>query len=306
MHDQRHIGLALGQTWITHWNSTDLQSIIAEAEILFPGLQFCDVGRIIIDRDHVRSLFNELEREIAITGEQIGHRLPFQKTFHHEEQFMRPLPVVPIGGLNDLSLRCIHGPGPFIAIAGDQKDRKDQQGVRMAYHDLWQARKYPADRRHFRSGVDLPYMPGIDQELRSRFENEQQKAMLNIMFTANWFRSMQVSWFKPFGISPQQYNILRILRGAKGRMNMQNVKQRMVDRAPNATRLTDKLIAKGLVERERCEEDRRVIHVRISEKGSDLLSRIDTELRPRISDDLKDLSEEDARQLNRILDQLRG
>ena len=87
---------------------------------------------------------------------------------------------------------------------------------------------------------------------------------------------------------------------------MQNVKQRMVDRAPNATRLTDKLIAKGLVERERCEEDRRVIHVRISEKGSDLLSRIDTELRPRISDDLKDLSEEDARQLNRILDQLRG
>ena len=118
-------------------------------------------------------------------------------------------------------------------------------------------------------------MVGIAEELKSKFESEQQKAMLNVLFTANWFKSQQVGLFKPFGISPEQYNILRILRGAKGRMNMHSVKQRMLDRAPNATRLTDKLIAKQLVSRERCEEDRRVVHVQITEAGLDLLERID-------------------------------
>ncbi|MEO8588701.1 MAG: MarR family transcriptional regulator [Flavobacteriales bacterium] len=149
-------------------------------------------------------------------------------------------------------------------------------------------------------------MPRIDEELRSRFESEQQKAMLNILFTANWFRSQQVGLFKPYGISPQQYNILRILRGAKARMNMHNVKERMIDRAPNATRLTDKLIAKGLVERERCDEDRRVVYVRISEKGLELLLQIDKKNKVVTQRTLENLAGSDASELNRILDQWRG
>ena len=149
-------------------------------------------------------------------------------------------------------------------------------------------------------------MPRIDEELRSRFESEQQKAMLNILFTANWFRSQQVGLFKPYGISPQQYNILRILRGAKGRMNMHNVKERMIDRAPNATRLTDKLIAKGLVERERCEEDRRVVYVRISAKGLELLVQIDKKNKAGMQRTMEQLNETDASEINRILDHWRG
>jgi DNA-binding MarR family transcriptional regulator len=148
-------------------------------------------------------------------------------------------------------------------------------------------------------------MPGIDEELKSRFESEQQKAMLNVMFTANWFRTVQTAVFKPFGISPQQYNILRILRGAKGRMKMQDVKGRMIDRAPNATRLTDKLIAKDLVVRERCEDDRRVIYVSISAKGLDLLERIAQSGREADRSRLTRLSESDAASLNRILDRWR-
>jgi len=66
-------------------------------------------------------------------------------------------------------------------------------------------------------------MARIEEELLSKFESEQQKAMLNVLFTANWLRSRQTAVYKPFGISPQQYNILRILRGAKGRMNMNSV-----------------------------------------------------------------------------------
>ncbi len=148
-------------------------------------------------------------------------------------------------------------------------------------------------------------MAKIDDELQSRFESEQHKALLNVMFTANWLRSRQVELFRPHGLSPQQYNILRILRGAKGRMNMQNVKGRMIDRAPNATRLTDKLIAKGLVERERCDEDRRVVYVRISRAGLDLLAGIDLEMNSSTNENLHRLSGDDAAVLNRILDHWR-
>lgn len=149
-------------------------------------------------------------------------------------------------------------------------------------------------------------MPKIEEELKSRFESEQQKAMLNVMFTAGWFRSQQVELFKPFGISPQQYNILRILRGAKDRVNMHCVKERMIDRAPNATRLTDKLIAKGLVERERCEDDRRVVYVRISPKGLEMLDQVDARNKSIGNGPTERLTQKDAAELNRLLDAWRG
>lgn len=149
-------------------------------------------------------------------------------------------------------------------------------------------------------------MPKIEEELLSRFESEQQKAMLNVQFTANWLRNLQVKHFKQFGISPEQYNILRILRGAKGRMNMHSVKERMIDRAPNATRLTDKLITKGLVARERCEEDRRVVYVTIKEAGKELLARIDKVQRSADLFGMERMTEADAKVINRALDAWRG
>ncbi|MDX9751771.1 MAG: MarR family transcriptional regulator [Flavobacteriales bacterium] len=147
--------------------------------------------------------------------------------------------------------------------------------------------------------------PRIDDELQSRFDNEQHKAMLNVMFTANWFKSRQTAVLRSHGISPQQYNILRILRGASGPMNMQAVKERMVERAPNATRLTDKLVTKALVERTRCTDDRRVVFVRITDRGLALLDAIARTFRPAQARMLAALSPADARELNRILDQCR-
>lgn len=149
-------------------------------------------------------------------------------------------------------------------------------------------------------------MSRIGEELQSRFESEQQKAMLNVLFTANWIRTMQTAFFKPYGISPQQYNILRILRGARDRVKMQDVKGRMIDRAPNATRLADKLIAKGLVQRERCVEDGRVIYARISAKGLEVLAGIDRAQKETGEHYLTDLGDADAAALNRILDQWRS
>lgn len=149
-------------------------------------------------------------------------------------------------------------------------------------------------------------MARIGEELKSTFESEQQQAMLNVLFTANWFRSEQVRLFKPYGISPEQYNILRILRGAKEKMNMHCVKDRMIDRAPNATRLTDKLITKGLVVRERSETDRRVVFVSISEQGSQLLKDLDVQTRGSAMRTMQHFTENDAQELNRILDAVRG
>lgn len=148
-------------------------------------------------------------------------------------------------------------------------------------------------------------MAKIDKELKSRFESEQQKALLNVMFTANWLKAFQVDLFRPFDISPQQYNILRILRGAKDRMSMHAVKERMIDRSPNATRLADKLIAKGLLERERCEEDRRVVYVRISAKGEALLAELDVKSREGMKRFMEGLETTDAVRLNEILDRWR-
>lgn len=139
------------------------------------------------------------------------------------------------------------------------------------------------------------------------FRNEHQKLVLNLIFTSNWLKHRDAERLRPFGLSAQQYNILRILRGAKGRkMCMHEVLERMLDRAPNATRLTDKLIAKGLVTRERCEEDRRVVHLYISAKGMELLNEVDALPEGDLDVLARKLSEAEATSMNAGLDKLRS
>ena len=90
-------------------------------------------------------------------------------------------------------------------------------------------------------------MGNIGTDIQSQFESEKIKALVNIKYTANWLNSKENDFFKPYGISPQQYNILRILRGAKKEIKVQLIKSRMIERAPNATRLMDKLCEKELI-----------------------------------------------------------
>ena len=118
-------------------------------------------------------------------------------------------------------------------------------------------------------------MGDISKDIKSKFVSNKVKALINIKYTANWLSSKETEFFKPYGISPQQYNILRILRGAKDKIKVQIVKDRMIERAPNATRLMDKLCDKTLIERERCDHDRRVVYVKITNQGLELLSTID-------------------------------
>jgi len=145
-------------------------------------------------------------------------------------------------------------------------------------------------------------MGDISKDINSKFENNKVKALINILYTASWITNIQNSFFKPFGISPQQYNILRILNGANEPLKVQVIKERMIDRSPNATRLMDKLCAKKLIERIPCPGDRRVVHINITVKGKQLLEDISDNLN---DDILKNITENEATQLSDLLDKLR-
>ena len=145
-------------------------------------------------------------------------------------------------------------------------------------------------------------MGNISKDINSKFTSNRLKALINIKYTANWLNSKETAFFKPHGISPQQYNILRILRGANEAIKVQVIKERMIERAPNATRLMDKLCDKRLIERERCEHDRRVVYIKISKSGLELLNTIDDSIDIGFIDNL---SEKEALELSNLLDKIR-
>ncbi|MBR9847054.1 MAG: MarR family transcriptional regulator [Algicola sp.] len=145
-------------------------------------------------------------------------------------------------------------------------------------------------------------MGDLTKDINSKFENSRVKALLNIIYTANWITSCQNEFFKDYGISPQQYNILRILRGADEPLNVQTIKDRMLERSPNATRLMDKLCAKGYIERLPSDHDRRVVKIAITKFGLELLNSIPNDFNRNL---LKNLNEDEAEQLSDLLDKMR-
>ena len=145
----------------------------------------------------------------------------------------------------------------------------------------------------------------IGKVINTKFQNSQQKAIINIRYTSNWMSNIQNSYMNQFDLSMAQFNILRILRGAKEALNVNTVKERMIEKSPNTTRLMDKLIEKGLIERIRCENDRRVVYVSISNSGLELLSKIDVNFQNIVLFS-GNITEEEAEILSNLLDKLRG
>ncbi len=145
-------------------------------------------------------------------------------------------------------------------------------------------------------------MGDFSKEINSKFDSHRVKALLNIIYTANWISSHQNEFFKPYGISPQQYNILRILRGAGQPLRVQTIKDRMLERAPNATRLMDKLCAKDYIERIPSATDRRVVKISITKHGLELLNIIPNSINKQ---HFMKLTEEEAEQLSDLLDKMR-
>lgn len=147
----------------------------------------------------------------------------------------------------------------------------------------------------------------IGKEIKqSRFKNEHQKMLINIFFTSSWLSSKHAAGMKPYGISTQQYNILRILRGQYPNPATVNLLiDRMFDKNSNASRLVEKLRLKKLVERAVCQEDRRAVNVIITRKGLDLLTELD-KLEDNFVNSLHVLSEQEAEKINLLLDKLRA
>lgn len=145
-------------------------------------------------------------------------------------------------------------------------------------------------------------MGDLAKEINSKFPNEKVKALLNIKYTASWLDQIGNEILKPYKISEQQYNILRILRGAEKAITVNEVKERMIQKSPNATRLMDKLYDKQLIERTRCENDRRAVYIKIKKKGDELLDKINMK---EFDDVLKVLTEQEAKTLNALLDKIR-
>src|SRR6478609_6324547 len=146
----------------------------------------------------------------------------------------------------------------------------------------------------------------IDEEIQSsKFEDNYQKAVINVAFTSSWLSNTFRCKFEKHNLTQQQFNILRILRGQYPKPATVNlIKERMLDKMSDASRIVDRLVQKGLVSRCTNNKDRRAVDIRISEEGLNVLKKMDGEFKTK--EFLQNnLTEEEALQLNDLLDKLR-
>jgi DNA-binding MarR family transcriptional regulator len=135
---------------------------------------------------------------------------------------------------------------------------------------------------------------------------ESRKTVLNISYSSTWIKDELASALKPFDISMEQFNVLRILRGKKGdATNLQDIQDRMISKMSNTTRLVDKLILKDLVERFTCEKNRRKVDIYITEKGLNLLKELDPIIDATETNITKNLNSDELETLNYLLTKIR-
>ncbi|HYC39609.1 MAG TPA: MarR family transcriptional regulator [Chitinophagaceae bacterium] len=147
---------------------------------------------------------------------------------------------------------------------------------------------------------------GIEKDIRQpSFRNVYQKANINLIYTVAWIRDRNKGIFEAEDITPQQFNILRILRGSFPEpLSTMQIRERMIEKMSDTSRIVDRLIGKGLVRKLTCKADRRLVDVVITEKGKELLARLDAR-QDELDGVLKNLTEEEARRLSDLLDKIR-
>lgn len=147
---------------------------------------------------------------------------------------------------------------------------------------------------------------GIEKDIQqAKFRNAHQKAGINLIYTLAWLKEKTKLIFEAEGITSQQFNILRILRGSFPQpLSTLQIRERMLEKMSDTSRIVDRLIAKGLVKKITCKQDRRLVDVIITDKGKKLLDRLDTR-QDEIDGVLSNLSEKDANILSDLLDKIR-
>lgn len=149
-------------------------------------------------------------------------------------------------------------------------------------------------------------MPPLHEEIRqSKFRNERHKAIVNVIYTGNWLTNQHSHFLKNYDLSEQQFNILRILRGqGKNPASITLLKERMLDKMSDVSRLVERLRAGGLVDRSVCPHDRRAVEVVITQQGLAVLDSIDEDI-DKVDSLVSSLTAEELHFLNYLLDKLR-
>lgn len=145
-----------------------------------------------------------------------------------------------------------------------------------------------------------------DEIKQEKFFDQYQRLMINLLFTGNWAYYHNKKFLKRYDISPEQFNVLRILRGQFPKPSSINLlNERMLDRMSNVSRLVEKLRIKKLLKRNECPKDRRQVDILITEEGLALLKRLDKDIK-QLEEKFKTIDEEEAAALNELLDKLRN
>jgi MarR family 2-MHQ and catechol resistance regulon transcriptional repressor len=148
---------------------------------------------------------------------------------------------------------------------------------------------------------------GIDKDIhQNKFRNERHKAMINLLFTYGWTVERLKLFVSEEGITHQQFNILRILRGNHPTpLSTLTIRERMIDKMSDTSRIVDRLLSKGFVKKVICKKDRRLVDVSITDKGLKLLEKLDRR-QDEMDGILSNLSEKEATNLSRLLDKIRS
>ncbi len=145
----------------------------------------------------------------------------------------------------------------------------------------------------------------LENDIQQKFRNESQKAILNILYTSYFIQDRMNMLFKQYDITRQQYNVLRILRGQHpGHASVNLIRDRMLDKMSDASRIVERLRLKQLVSRKGAEKDKRAVEVTITEAGLQLLREMEKPVEE-FEALLKNLTDEETRQLNLLLDKIR-
>ena len=145
----------------------------------------------------------------------------------------------------------------------------------------------------------------LEKDISQRtFRNEYQKGVINLIYTYNWLNEKMKSFFDKEDITGQQFNILRILRGAGIPISTLQIRERMLDKMSDTSRIVDRLVLKGLAKKNVCKNDKRLVDVSITTKGKNLLEKIDKR-EYEMDAVFSNLSQAEAKILNNLLDKIR-
>jgi len=146
---------------------------------------------------------------------------------------------------------------------------------------------------------------GLEKDInQTNFRNEYQKVAINLIYTYNWMHERMKGIFEKHDITSQQFNILRILRGAGKPISTLQIRQRMLDKMSDTSRIVDRLVVKELVQKNTCINDKRLVDVSITEAGKKILEKMDA-YNAKMDAILNNLSAEEAKKLNVLFDKIR-